>query len=40
MRAKRPALPLYARGGTLQFFLWISYEIATCEPKNDFDKKL
>jgi hypothetical protein len=40
MRAKRLALPLYARGATLQIFVWISYAIATCEPKNDFYKKL
>ena len=39
MWSKRRAWPFVARGGILQKICWISGEIATCIPRNNFWKK-
>jgi hypothetical protein len=40
MRSKRWAWTFLARGWILQNYLWISDKTSTCEPENDFWKKI
>jgi hypothetical protein len=40
MRLKQRAWTFLARGWILQNYLWISDKTSTCEPENDFCKKL